>query len=268
MVDPNGDRFMGVFKNGDFLNGTLITIDGGIFEGKFKDNKLHGKGTAIIPDKAIYKGDFFNGNFNGNVEGRIEYPNGDIAIGLFNKNNELHGPNGYQKKNGVSFKGPFRHGKLHGRGVVTDPDGTRYSGNFKEGLAHMLMKIVTLPDGSEHRVLFFGGEPYTGIVNDNDLEYAVYLEGTKYFTFDESFGLIFAIALILMMKKQAIQSLLIRCKTTIDTIQNRQKKLTRLTIGTSNGASCHTSITLKNHIVRLKYWAIGTSMVFQFQTMF
>ena len=245
MVDPNGDNYNGWFKDGRFNGqGTLTFGNGTVKSGEFKLDDLNGFGKIQYINGRNYIGECRNGKPNGDgvmvdefgtelkgvfkdgslTEGEVRFKDGRILKGKFNKNTELHGPNGYQKKDNVIFKGPFHNGKLHGQGVVTDPDGTRYSGNFKEGLADMFIN-VTLPDGSEDRVLLYGGKPYTGIVTDNDLEYAVYLEGTKYFAFDESFGLIFAIALMMIMKKQAIQSLLIRCKTTIDTIQNRQKKI-------------------------------------------
>ena len=229
MVDEFGTEFKGVFKDGSLTEGEIRYKDGRILKGKFnKNGKIHGKGMAHypIPNNATYVGNFKNGKFNIKYKGRIVYPNGDIAIGLFNENTELHGPNGYQKKNNIIFEGPFHNGKLHGQGVVTDPDGTRYSGNFKEGLAHMLMN-VTFPDRRQDQVLFFDGVPHTGIVNNIDLElnerYAFYLKGTKCFTFDESFLFMATIIMIAIIKRERIKCVLLEFKKKIDDIQKQKK---------------------------------------------
>ena len=50
-------------------------------DGEKAENWAHGQGTYTFKNGAVYKGQFFKGNFHG--EGRITYPNGGYVEGIW-----------------------------------------------------------------------------------------------------------------------------------------------------------------------------------------
>ena len=62
-IFANGDLFEGTF-DGDIVNGTGLFYSastGVIYEGEFKDNFYHGKGSETFPDGSSYNGDYQDG---------------------------------------------------------------------------------------------------------------------------------------------------------------------------------------------------------------
>ena len=62
---PNGDKFVGTFKNGKGSQGTFFWADGRIYIGTMKDGVLTGEGTFTIPKGIVYVGEFKNGMMHG-----------------------------------------------------------------------------------------------------------------------------------------------------------------------------------------------------------
>ena len=59
---PNGEKYVGEWKNGKFCGqGTFTHTDGGKYEGEYKDGKPNGQGTETLPDGQKYKGKFKDG---------------------------------------------------------------------------------------------------------------------------------------------------------------------------------------------------------------
>ena len=67
----------------------------------------HGRGVQILPDGAVYSGDFVDGKREGN--GRLSTVSGDV------------------------YDGKWKNGQRHGHGVETDMTGVRYEGYWKNG---------------------------------------------------------------------------------------------------------------------------------------
>ncbi|HMY45071.1 MAG TPA: hypothetical protein PKX74_06315, partial [Leptospiraceae bacterium] len=45
---PNGSRYEGEFKNGNFHGQGVYTLPSGVYTGEFKDNKIEGKGVFLL----------------------------------------------------------------------------------------------------------------------------------------------------------------------------------------------------------------------------
>jgi hypothetical protein len=106
-----------VIRNGIVLEGELtehnsngykkITMDGDVFEGKFRLGKLHGKGKITFASGQVQEGEFVagklvkgmmlfadgdihEGEFRNDIlskKGKITFSNGDVFIGVFNGTN-------------------------------------------------------------------------------------------------------------------------------------------------------------------------------------
>ncbi|XP_022244485.1 MORN repeat-containing protein 5-like [Limulus polyphemus] len=55
---------------------------GSKYEGHYKNERMEGKGTYILPTGTRYEGEFKNGMFHGN--GKMIFPNGGIFVGEWN----------------------------------------------------------------------------------------------------------------------------------------------------------------------------------------
>ncbi|XP_044730551.1 radial spoke head 1 homolog [Chrysoperla carnea] len=83
----------------------------GEYEGGRDENlDRHGWGSALLPNKDIYEGNYFHGMRQGQ--------------GL------------YVFRNGARYNGEWRKGKKSGLGEFIYPDGTRYFGDWKKDLKH------------------------------------------------------------------------------------------------------------------------------------
>ena len=165
-ISPTMKR-IGMWKNDKFTGwGREIRNNGDIYEGKFDNDKLNGKGVyKNKKNKNTYIGDFLNSNFNGkgelytknyhyqgdfinnrmNGNGRIEIYNQGEFEGTF-KDDQFDG-NGIMKwKNGKYYIGEVSKGQMNGYGEETFPDGTICKGNFVNGKMQGHGKVIT-PDG-------------------------------------------------------------------------------------------------------------------------
>ena len=70
---------MGVWEKDLPIFGREQLDDGAIYEGEYKNNKFHGKGTMIYKDGTEYSGNFRNGKAEG--QGTIKFHYGRTYIG-------------------------------------------------------------------------------------------------------------------------------------------------------------------------------------------
>ena len=128
-VRNDGKIYEGKFVN-DTLNGKGIYKDGGIFYvGDFKSYNKNGKG-EIFTSSYHYVGNFNNDNMDG--KGRIEIYDEGIYEGNFN-NGKMDGYGLYKFKNGDFYEGDMKNGKMDGIGKLALANGTIYEGNFQDG---------------------------------------------------------------------------------------------------------------------------------------
>ena len=59
------------------------------YQGGFKDDQRHGRGTCLYPDGGRYTGEWSMGAMDG--EGRFEYGNGNVFVGIFSKKRRVRG---------------------------------------------------------------------------------------------------------------------------------------------------------------------------------
>ena len=158
LTNPNGDKYVGKFKDGkpngqgtltfvnsgkfvkyegefkdyQLLKGIMIYKDGSNYNGDWKDGKRNGQGTLTFVDGTRYIGQFKDGKRNG--QGTITFVNHVKYVkyeGEFKDNQLLKGIMIY--KDGSNYNGEFLEQKKHGYGIETFPlNAGFYKGNFKE----------------------------------------------------------------------------------------------------------------------------------------
>ena len=156
MEDPNSIK-IGTWRNGAFSGwGRVIKKNGQVFEGKFTNNIITGKGIYKYKD-VLYIGDFSNGirqgkgvlftekfKFNGQFlggkidgYGKIVFLDPKCEIceyeGFF-KENKIEGNGTMKWRNGNIYQGELKNGKMNGRGRFIPKDGIPSEGIFKDNI--------------------------------------------------------------------------------------------------------------------------------------
>jgi hypothetical protein len=150
----NGEIYEGKFINGN-LNGKGIYKNGdNIYEGDFINNERNGKG-KLITEKYNYIGEFKNNKLDG--QGEIEFfEDGQKYEGTF-EDNEINGKGIYKWKWGDVYEGQMKNGKMNGKGKYTYSDGKIYEGEYNNNIKEGKGKI-TFPDGRYYEGNFINGE--------------------------------------------------------------------------------------------------------------
>ena len=127
----NGDVFEGRFVNG-LINGKgiFMDIDKNKYIGDFINVKRWGIGKWIT-NKIIYDGEFYNNQIHG--KGRIKFlKSGIVYIGTFKKD-KIDGYGIFKWLNGDKYEGEVKNGKMHGLGKYFYNNGKVYNGLFVNG---------------------------------------------------------------------------------------------------------------------------------------
>ena len=142
MIFPHGKKYIGVWKNDNFIKGTAIYYNGVEYTGEFKNNLPEGKGTMIDADGNKFIGQFKNGYPKKATQIFLD---GSKYIGEW-KNGKAHGQGEMIYADGAKYVGQWSNSEKHGQGTYTTKDGTTYFGEWKN---HMLNGdiIITFPDG-------------------------------------------------------------------------------------------------------------------------
>ena len=162
-ISPSIKR-IGMWRNNKFTGwGREIKLNGDIFEGKFVNGQLNGKGIHKNKfNKNTYIGDYSNsmrhgkgelytneyhyqGNFNYNKlegKGKIEIYNEGEYEGTF-KDNLFEGKGMLKWKDGRYYIGGMSKGKMNGYGEQTYVDGSVFKGNFVNGLREGKGKLIS-----------------------------------------------------------------------------------------------------------------------------
>ena len=131
--------------------GICLYSNGTLYEGEWKRNKEHGKGTLMTADRkrVIYKGEWERGRMHGQgvyyyhqddhfSSRRKEEPSEEQCSryeGDF-KENARHGVGRYVLPDGSVYEGDWRENLMSGRGTFKWVDGSTYVGSWKDGKRH------------------------------------------------------------------------------------------------------------------------------------
>jgi len=117
---PNGDVYIGEFKNGKYDGqGKRTRSDGRVAVGEFKNDKVNGIAEAKWPDGSIYKGQIKDDLPHGH--GVFTWPSGQKYVGEF-RDDKFNGQGTYTWPDGKKFAGEWRDNKRNGQGIL-------YAGN-------------------------------------------------------------------------------------------------------------------------------------------
>jgi len=108
------------FKKHTFANGDL-------YEGEWKNEKMHGHGKYTDIDGDIYIGEFNDGLRNG--QGTYIFATGEKYDGKF-KNDNFHFRGTLTFADGDKYEGEFKNGKRNGHGTLTLAGGKTIVGNW------------------------------------------------------------------------------------------------------------------------------------------
>ena len=150
-----GDIYEGRFVNSE-LNGKGIYKNKKnkiTYVGDFSNSKFNGKG-ELYTQNYHYQGDFINNKMNGN--GKIEIYNQGEYEGTF-RDDQFDGNGMLKWKDGRYYIGEVSKGQMNGYGEETFSDGTIYKGNFVNGIKQGHFKVIT-PEGKIVEVEFINGE--------------------------------------------------------------------------------------------------------------
>lgn len=127
----NGDVFEGRYENG-LLNGKGIFLNEKKckYVGDFRYTRRWGKGD-LTTERIHYRGDFYNNQIHG--KGIIKFLRDGIEYRGTFKNDQLDGYGVFTWRNGDRYEGQVKGGKMHGYGKYKYTNGKEYKGNFNRG---------------------------------------------------------------------------------------------------------------------------------------
>ena len=152
----NGDVFEGRFVDGAIYGkGINQNKKGNVYVGEFVDSKREGKG-ELNTAKIHYEGEFKYDKFNG--KGKLIFiKQGHEYEGEF-KNNEINGIGIFKWSNGETYEGEMTNGKMNGYGKYTYSTGQIYEGTYVNGVKQGLGKLIS-PNNNIYEGEFNKGLP-------------------------------------------------------------------------------------------------------------
>lgn len=110
----------------------ISKFNGGIYEGKVKDNERpeNGHGIYTFPDGSTYEGEWKDGKEHG--QGTWTLPDGSKSVGEW-KDGLPNGQVTWTFPDGGKYVGEYKDGKRHGKGTEIHPGGKKHEGEWKDG---------------------------------------------------------------------------------------------------------------------------------------
>ena len=130
-ISTDGIKYIGEWYSSKSGKGTFTWTSGNKYEGEWSNGKEHGKGTRTLINGAKYKGEFKQGLREGN--GINLYSNGDIYDGEWKKG-KFHGKGKYTWKDGRKYVGDFKNGEMSGIGEKIWPYDAYYSKSSEDNV--------------------------------------------------------------------------------------------------------------------------------------
>ena len=161
----SGERYVGEFSLGKFSGrGTMYYPDGAYYTGDWKDNRKNGFGKLVQPNGSITQGNWVNGRLNEQPASPAvsSKPNNNVGNAAASDRNSIAGLRNCTSTYCRSGKGYYDY-----------PDGSRWVGEFKDGLP--------LGDGT---CFYANGDRYEGAWQHN----APYGEGVMHFKNGRAYG--------------------------------------------------------------------------------
>ena len=124
-VRDNGDIYEGKFINGELIGKGIYKNHTSTYIGDFYNFNKHGKG-ELFTSKYHYIGDFYYNKIEG--YGRMDIYNIGVYEGTFT-NDEITGKGILMLKNGEKYEGEIIKGKMVGRGKAISKEGIEYEVN-------------------------------------------------------------------------------------------------------------------------------------------
>ena len=170
---PNGNRYVGNFKNGVREgSGVLVMKSGTRYEGDFSNGRFHGQGTLTTASGAVVlQGTWHSGRLEGH--GKAIHGDGSVYEGTF-EGGLRHGSGRVVYADGSVYKGEFAKGFRHGKGILSSTrdrgsssggGGGSGGGNVYEGEWRLDMReghgTVTYPSGASWTGLWAADERVT-----------------------------------------------------------------------------------------------------------
>jgi hypothetical protein len=148
-----------VLYSGEWVDGKMSGVGryyfpnsgGANYEGDFRENSRHGRGTYTLPSGAKYEGEWCNNLRHG--RGTFLWADGLSSYEGQWVEDKRHGSGRMQLANGLCYEGGWAHGEFDGRGVCTYPDGQRYEGLFKNGKKDGRGSLI-FPNGASYEGRF------------------------------------------------------------------------------------------------------------------
>lgn len=135
LLNPNGDMYTGeFFFDSRHGQGNYKWDNGDIYEGSFVSDKRHGKGKFSFHNGNVYEGEFCDGMFEG--QGKYVFEGG-------------------------YYVGEWKSGRYDGTGELVNATGGKFTGEFRNSVAHGFGTEVTA-DGRVRRGMWTLGKPSEG----------------------------------------------------------------------------------------------------------
>ena len=132
-LTSRGRKFLGTFREGAMVEGTLVVDNKYSYSGSFQNDKFHGDGMLVTESGIVYKGEFREGRYDG--KGELTTESGDVYNGTF-KHGRKHGRGTMTCRNGGSYEGEWKQGGKHGIGIERTASGHVYEGEFDANKRH------------------------------------------------------------------------------------------------------------------------------------
>ena len=116
------------------------------YKGQWWKNKKHGMGTEVTVDGDTREGTWLNGNpvFGSGIEWSVLYANNEKYVGEMMVGFQAHCVSGtFKYDSGDVYKGGWRDGVRHGRGVMYHASGDVENDEWVDGVTKSLMKLLS-----------------------------------------------------------------------------------------------------------------------------
>jgi hypothetical protein len=176
---PAKVSWTGDFVAGEMQRGVMRMTDGTVYEGEFKNNHWHGRGTLRFsdgttlscaftsgssgpgpvvlerPDGSRYEGEYDHANRLIEGRGKATYANGGTYEGMWRKG-VVEGEGVYKLASGDVLTGTFVNGLLTGTGSIAYASGVKYHGEVQNGAPHGQGELE-YTDGAKYTGAFIAG---------------------------------------------------------------------------------------------------------------